>query len=212
MTGRWPSRDPIGESGGTNLYGMVENNAVNWLDYLGKERVPNRTIIPSSNGVFINCHPSREENNFPFPPIAPKPPAPPVPPVPKPPAPKPPKFEPYEQFTGDCVYSCALTEATDTECIYGRCGLNLQLTTAPEYLCSRNIWTNPTVVENFPDGFYYGECHGECDLVIDISFERNVEIISEDDKWENHGGEGRNIDPTIDWGDFGSDDIVIEGE
>jgi hypothetical protein len=31
----WPSRDPIGERGGTNLYGMVGNDAVNKLDILG---------------------------------------------------------------------------------------------------------------------------------------------------------------------------------
>jgi hypothetical protein len=31
----WPSRDPIGERGGINLYGMVGNNAVNQFDYLG---------------------------------------------------------------------------------------------------------------------------------------------------------------------------------
>jgi len=35
VTGRWPSRDPIGERGGINLYGMVGNNAVNWFDSLG---------------------------------------------------------------------------------------------------------------------------------------------------------------------------------
>jgi len=35
VTGRWPSRDPIGERGGMNLYGMVGNNTVNWIDYLG---------------------------------------------------------------------------------------------------------------------------------------------------------------------------------
>jgi RHS repeat-associated protein len=34
-TGRWPSRDPIGERGGINLYGMVGNDAVNKWDYLG---------------------------------------------------------------------------------------------------------------------------------------------------------------------------------
>jgi RHS repeat-associated protein len=33
--GRWPSRDPIGERGGVNLYGMVGNNAVGNVDYLG---------------------------------------------------------------------------------------------------------------------------------------------------------------------------------
>ncbi|MFC7339627.1 hypothetical protein ACFQY0_20730, partial [Haloferula chungangensis] len=31
----WPSRDPIGERGGMNLYGFVWNDGVNWFDYLG---------------------------------------------------------------------------------------------------------------------------------------------------------------------------------
>ena len=35
VAGRWPSRDPIGEQGGINLYGMVGNDAVNRVDYLG---------------------------------------------------------------------------------------------------------------------------------------------------------------------------------
>jgi RHS repeat-associated protein len=34
-TGRWPSRDPIGEGGGINLYGFVGNDGVNQWDYLG---------------------------------------------------------------------------------------------------------------------------------------------------------------------------------
>lgn len=34
-TGRWPSRDPIEESGGDNLYGFVGNDGVNELDLLG---------------------------------------------------------------------------------------------------------------------------------------------------------------------------------
>jgi RHS repeat-associated protein len=34
-TGRWPSRDPIGERGGMNLYGFVGNDGVNRWDYLG---------------------------------------------------------------------------------------------------------------------------------------------------------------------------------
>ena len=37
ITGRWPSRDPIGERGGMNLYGFVGNNGVNWIDVLGYE-------------------------------------------------------------------------------------------------------------------------------------------------------------------------------
>jgi RHS repeat-associated protein len=34
-TGRWPSRDPIGERGGLNLYGFVRNRPINRLDILG---------------------------------------------------------------------------------------------------------------------------------------------------------------------------------
>jgi hypothetical protein len=35
VTGRWPSRDPIQEQGGVNLYGFVGNDAVAFFDYLG---------------------------------------------------------------------------------------------------------------------------------------------------------------------------------
>ena len=35
-TGRWPSRDPIEEAGGMNLYGFVGNGGVNAWDVLGK--------------------------------------------------------------------------------------------------------------------------------------------------------------------------------
>lgn len=34
-TGRWPSRDPIEERGGVNLYGMIDNDPVNGIDRLG---------------------------------------------------------------------------------------------------------------------------------------------------------------------------------
>ena len=37
VTGRWPSRDPIEEMGGMNLYGFVGNNGVNWWDLLGHQ-------------------------------------------------------------------------------------------------------------------------------------------------------------------------------
>ena len=32
---KWPSRDPIGENGGGNLYGMVGNNPLQFWDFLG---------------------------------------------------------------------------------------------------------------------------------------------------------------------------------
>ena len=35
-TGRWPSRDPIEENGGINLYGFAGNDGVDQWDYLGK--------------------------------------------------------------------------------------------------------------------------------------------------------------------------------
>jgi len=43
VIGRWPSRDPIGEEGGLNLYGFVGNDGANHLDYLGLN-IPRRTV------------------------------------------------------------------------------------------------------------------------------------------------------------------------
>ncbi len=37
VTGRWPSRDPIEEEGGLNLYGFVGNDSINDTDLLGHE-------------------------------------------------------------------------------------------------------------------------------------------------------------------------------
>ncbi len=37
VTGRWPSRDPIGEMGGVNLYGFVGNDPIKWIDRFGLE-------------------------------------------------------------------------------------------------------------------------------------------------------------------------------
>ena len=39
QTGRWPSRDPIEEEGGLNLYGFVGNDGVNGIDFLGNANV-----------------------------------------------------------------------------------------------------------------------------------------------------------------------------
>ena len=35
VTGRWPSRDPLGEGGGLNPYASNLNNSINYWDYLG---------------------------------------------------------------------------------------------------------------------------------------------------------------------------------
>ena len=35
VTGRWPSRDPIGERGGYNIYGMIGNDLIGEIDFLG---------------------------------------------------------------------------------------------------------------------------------------------------------------------------------
>jgi RHS repeat-associated protein len=37
VTGRWPSRDPIEERGGVNLYGFVYNKPLAWTDRLGAD-------------------------------------------------------------------------------------------------------------------------------------------------------------------------------
>lgn len=39
VTGRWPSRDPIAEKGGVNLYGFIENKSINGIDCLGMIKV-----------------------------------------------------------------------------------------------------------------------------------------------------------------------------
>jgi RHS repeat-associated protein len=54
--GRWLSRDPIGERGGVNLYGMCYNNAVSWYDVLGRDpaggpaRAPQKPLNPRTDG------------------------------------------------------------------------------------------------------------------------------------------------------------------
>jgi RHS repeat-associated protein len=41
--GRWPSKDPIEEGGGENLYAMVQNDSMNATDYLGLKKCPDAT-------------------------------------------------------------------------------------------------------------------------------------------------------------------------
>jgi RHS repeat-associated protein len=44
LTGRWPSRDPIGERGGVNLYAFVGNDGLNKTDYLGQNPIHDAMI------------------------------------------------------------------------------------------------------------------------------------------------------------------------
>jgi RHS repeat-associated protein len=64
VTGRWPSRDPIGERGGVNLYGMVRNEVVNRLDYIGLEDV-SKIAKEACNVIFELDHGSRSDVLFP---------------------------------------------------------------------------------------------------------------------------------------------------
>jgi RHS repeat-associated protein len=45
VTGRWPSRDPIQERGGVNLYGFVKNDGVNRIDLLGLKDMSDEECI-----------------------------------------------------------------------------------------------------------------------------------------------------------------------
>ena len=51
-TGRWPSRDPIEEKGGLNLYGFVGNDGVGSVDYLGKN-IPNSRLSRNVKITFV---------------------------------------------------------------------------------------------------------------------------------------------------------------
>ena len=50
QTGKWPSRDPIVEEGGVNLYGFVGNDGVNRWDYLGQY---SPMVIPIAGGAIL---------------------------------------------------------------------------------------------------------------------------------------------------------------
>ena len=64
-TGRWPSRDPIGERGGVNLYGFVGNNGVNRWDYLGMKCCVLFYDSPTWNHVALDCDDGTYVSAFP---------------------------------------------------------------------------------------------------------------------------------------------------
>jgi RHS repeat-associated protein len=53
VTGRWPSRDPIGERGGLNLYGFSANSALDKIDVLGLIHFPG----PQTPLDEVDCSP-----------------------------------------------------------------------------------------------------------------------------------------------------------
>jgi len=59
LTGRWPSRDPIEERGGVNLYEFVGNDGVNKVDILGlspvRKKPSNRIIDLNPDAAECKC-------------------------------------------------------------------------------------------------------------------------------------------------------------
>jgi RHS repeat-associated protein len=66
-TGRWPSRDPIEEEGGVNLYGFVGNDGVDKVDVLGLQMPsPLPSPLPTAPTNIIPF-PTAPNNIVPFP-------------------------------------------------------------------------------------------------------------------------------------------------
>jgi RHS repeat-associated protein len=118
LTGRWPSRDPIGERGGINLYGFVGNNGISKRDILGRQFDDQEDF----------GHPLENQGQRPIPPLHPMPmppipaPGPPPPPDPPPPQIWPPQFGPQQQLwpTGTQWHSTAIVQITyivDLKCM-----------------------------------------------------------------------------------------------
>jgi len=57
---KWPARDPIGERGGKNLYGMIRNDTINHVDGLGLTGVGELRKMESEDPVMINDAPPIE--------------------------------------------------------------------------------------------------------------------------------------------------------
>ncbi|MEO0511174.1 MAG: RHS repeat-associated core domain-containing protein [Verrucomicrobiota bacterium] len=53
-TGRWPSRDPIEEQGGLNLYCMVGNDLVNHSDVLGEIKLATKISGTLASRIYVN--------------------------------------------------------------------------------------------------------------------------------------------------------------
>jgi hypothetical protein len=64
LTGRWPSRDPIEERGGVNLYGFVGNDGTNGWDFLGLQAkvTPHdyKAMVDTVHSESISVHKAAE--------------------------------------------------------------------------------------------------------------------------------------------------------
>lgn len=66
VTGRWPSRDPIGEMGGLNLYGFVNNSPILKHDLLGMwfEWLPVLGTIEAAIKTGLGGYPGMDEEDY----------------------------------------------------------------------------------------------------------------------------------------------------
>jgi RHS repeat-associated protein len=53
VTGRWPSRDPIEEEGGVNVYSYLFNDPWNWFEYLGLEPEKPELVTPKTKAPDV---------------------------------------------------------------------------------------------------------------------------------------------------------------
>ena len=61
VTGRWPSRDPIEEEGGVNLYGFLGNDGVNKVDFLGMRWIMKGTIDNDARRIWNRTNPNTDK-------------------------------------------------------------------------------------------------------------------------------------------------------
>jgi RHS repeat-associated protein len=65
VTGRWPSRDPIAEKGGWNLYGFVGNDGVRKWDLFGLKKDCNQENIDCNRRCMKKQCPHEDSDNSP---------------------------------------------------------------------------------------------------------------------------------------------------
>lgn len=141
VTGRWPSRDPIGERGGLNLYGFVGNDGVNGWDYLGLAISFPSTgglgdlVKPPSDGLPDSIVPPDDEiENL---------------------------FKPEEKYFGTCMYSCPLVASTPTACEYAA---SCTKTSGGTY---SSCPMRATVTKKITSGYCY-DCDPSMTIIVDM--------------------------------------------